>query len=604
MLNRVVPLLISTFVLLSCGIVLEVVEEKIRPPEEKPDYYKMALSKLESAEYVEAMELFSKLMKEEGEKREYLIGYALSKMALTLSEFPRKLKEQLDRFSGVLRSAPPNTYLTQQRKLSQKQVRKGLISSFIETTIRSLVLDGVEIALPYYEKGLEKVDETFVLDVKGIPIAFEEEPLYFKGKFGDVEAWEVYAITQYLRGILYLILSVNFDLRIGDMLEADQFVKEKGGWYMFFADHWNVGFPVIAYLLNKNTNFLRTLYKDYIRESLEYLKKSMEAYGEMLSIIPSYMRKKERRIGFMAEFDETFSKMTLILKRGNEEKKYEFMVGAWVKDARKIIDEIKGHLERGDPPYVDCEAAAWALGSFFYFSSSALFSAGSEDVSETLPNIGEALRGASTLTQLIQNLVSFCIATKFDFRNFPNLDVRGGLPVWTFTSAEVGEDNFWFEGECGLNSLNFRDEDKKELIDPANYPDCKPRVPLEDSKHFTAPITIGTGIYEIAGVPVTQPAGECEADEDLEYCLDLWGGINPFAGKGIPEDGIATRRLYYLWQDPSFGSTVYIDFSKIQSKRALRMIQNCGVEPKGVWKPKGPEGICVFNVIIRLLELR
>ncbi len=300
MLNRDVSFLISVFFLFSCGIISEVVEEKIRPPEEKPDYYKMALSKLEDAKYVEAMELFSKLMKEEGEKREYLIGYALSKMALTLSEFPRKLREQLDRFSGVLRSAPHYPYPTQPNiKPSQERKVKGLISSFIETTIRSLILDGVEIALPYYEKGLEKVDETFVLDVKGIPIAFEEEPLYFKGKFGDVEAWEVYAITQYLRGILYLILSVNFDLRIGDMLEADRFVKEKGGWYMFFADHWNVGFPVIAYLLNKNTNFLRTLYKDYIEESLEYLKKSMEAYGELLGVVQSYMEKKKRRIGFM-----------------------------------------------------------------------------------------------------------------------------------------------------------------------------------------------------------------------------------------------------------------------------------------------------------------
>ena len=588
---------------ISCGFVAGLLEEELKPKEDK---YKIALSKLENAQYDEAIELFEELMREEGEKREYLIAFSLAKMAKTLSDAPRKLKNFIDSF-GTLASPTFEAEKLDTKKLdaenrlgvSQKQ-GKGFASSFVEDAIRRVILDGFEFALVYYEKGLAKVDDSFVIDVKGIPIAFRENPVYFVGKFGELEARVLYSMIQFVRSIIYLVLSVDLDANVRDFSKANDYVKKNGGWYKFFSNFFEFGAPILVWILNRNTRFLTSPYKSYLSSAKEFLVKGAEQSILSFQILKKKIEQGDRRKGFIATLDDNFN-VQFRIKSGSEEKIFSFS-REFITRYSETAKEIFSHFETGEPDSIACmDAAGFIISILSYLAEIYSTTAGGE-LEKALPELSQALEGLATFIDIFQDFFSMCMVSRINLNKFfDNFSVRKFMPVWTYISDKISEDNIWFETECGVSSINFKE--KRDIMDPIYPTYCRGKgVELVDSSHFTSPITIGAGIYEVAGHPVTQPAGDCEWDTEArkKYCINLYGGINPLVGKGIPADGTPTRIPYYLWQDPSFGKSIKIDFSQITSENVKEAIRNCGVEPEGIYMPEGRKGICVFNIVGRL----
>ncbi len=185
-------------------------------------------------------------------------------------------------------------------------------------------------------------------------------------------------------------------------------------------------------------------------------------------------------------------------------------------------------------------------------------------------------------------LTSICLAdvVEIDINklidNFQGL--RNLFPVWTYTSPQF-DDSIWLEWECGTNSL----KPDFSVLDPADgYLTCSKRAPLKDSNHFSDQIVLGAGITQVAGVKVTR-LSEPRCEQTFEECIKLYGGINPLQ-EGIPRDGQYSRLPYFLFQDPSFYGSLWINPQRIG-------VSFCGA-PMERHMPEGITGVCELNALI------
>jgi hypothetical protein len=547
--------------------------------------YEKGLRYLESGNYSDAYSTFENLVKKEGEKPEYLLGMALASVASEFSKFPEKVQRGLQMFSPKFNPDLEKIDTKQEQKLP------GL-NAILETFAKDLILDMIETNLPILIKVSEKIDENFVFPITFLPVNFPGTPFGFFGNWGYAEVNFLASLGAYLAFLIRFILSVNINAPVSSYFAVNEFVKSKGGWGMFFADPLNVGFRAIAYLLN-SSNSIFTLWskenllkaKEYGLISAEHVKKTFE------SLFLNY-KKRNRRENFVWFFDEEFRRIHAKVYVGGEVKilgggitQQDFETS--IKYAQKLIDHLKG--KNKEP--IECSLLFWGIiniTSFFVNSGFILSAVQSSIKSGRGENIAKFFEGAENLLGTFLILTSICMSAVVEIDinklvdNFQGL--RNLFPVWTYTSPQF-DDSIWLEWECGTNSL----KPDFSVLDPAGaYLQCSKRATLKDSNHFSDQIVLGAGITQVAGVKVTR-LSEPRCEQTFEECIKIYGGINPLQ-EGIPRDGQYSRIPYFLFQDPSFYGSLWINPQKIG-------VSFCGA-PMERHMPEGIIGVCELNALI------
>jgi hypothetical protein len=302
-------------------------------------------------------------------------------------------------------------------------------------------------------------------------------------------------------------------------------------------------------------------------------------------------KKRNRRENFVAFFDEEFKRYHMKVYVGGEVKILDFTFTqdfeTIIKANQRVIDHFRG--KNKEP--IECSAFYDRLGDVvgFFVSSGFILSAAQSSIrSGGVEEIAKFFEGAENLLGIFLILTSICLAdvVEIDINklidNFQGL--RNLFPVWTFTSPQF-DDSIWLEWECGTNSL----KPDFSVLDPAQaYLQCSKRAPLKDSNHFSDQIVLGAGITQVAGVKVTR-LSEPRCEQTFEECIKLYGGINPLQ-EGIPRDGQYSRLPYFLFQDPSFYGSLWINPQRIG-------ISFCGA-PMERHMPEGITGVCELNALI------
>jgi tetratricopeptide (TPR) repeat protein len=546
--------------------------------------YEKGLRYLESGNYSDAYSTFENLVKKEGEKPEYLLGMALASVASEFSKLPEKVQRGLQMFSPKFNPDLEKIDTKQEQKLP------GL-NAILETFAKDLILDMIETNLPTLIKVSEKIDENFVFPITFLPVNFPGTPFGFFGNWGYAEVNFLAGLGAYLAFLIRFILSVNINAPISSYFAVNEFVKSKGGWGIFFADPLNVGFRAIAHLLN-SSNSIFTLWskenllkaKEYGLISVEYDKKTYE------SLLLNY-KKRNRRENFVAFFDEEFKRIHMKVYVGGEVKILDFTSTQDYETIIRSDQEVIDHFRGKNKEPIRCSAFYDRLGDvvgFFVSSGFVLSAAQSSIKSGRGESIAKFFEGTKNLLGIFLILTSICMAdvVEIDINklvdNFQGL--RNLFPVWTFTSSQF-DDSIWLEWECGTNSL----KPDFSVLDPAGaYLQCSKRATLKDSNHFSDQIVLGAGITQVAGVKVTR-LSEPRCEQTFEECIKLYGGINPLQ-EGIPRDGQYSRVPYFLFQDPSFYGSLWINPQRIG-------VSFCGA-PMERHMPEGITGVCELNALI------
>ncbi len=546
--------------------------------------YEKGIRYLESGNYSDAYSTFESLVKKEGEKPEYLLGMVLASVASEFSKLPEKVQRGLQMFSPKFNPDLEKIDTKQEQKLS------GL-NAVLETFAKDLILDMIETNLPTLIKVSEKIDENFVFPITFLPVNFSQTPFGFFGNWGDVEVNYLIDIGAYLAFLIRFLLSVNINAPVSSYFAVNEFVKSKGGWGMFFGDPLNVGFRAIAYLLNSSNSIFTLWSKENLIKAKEYGLISAERNKKAYESLLLNYKKRNRRENFVAFFDEEFKRNHMKVYVGGEVKILDF---TFTQDYETIIranQRVIDHLRGKNKEPIECSAFYDRLGdvvSFFVSSGFILSAAQSSIKSGRGESIAKFFKGAENLLGIFLILTSICIAdvVEIDLNklvdNFQGL--RNLFPVWTFTSSQF-DDSIWLEWECGTNSL----KPDFSVLDPAEaYLQCSKRAPLKDSNHFFDQTVLGAGITQVAGVKVTR-LSEPRCEQTFEECIKIYGGINPLQ-EGIPRDGQYSRVPYFLFQDPSFYGSLWINPQRIG-------ISFCGA-PMERHMPEGITGVCELNALI------
>jgi hypothetical protein len=546
--------------------------------------YEKGIRYLESGNYSDAYSTFENLVKKEGEKPEYLLGMALASVASEFSKLPEKVQRGLQMFSPKFNPDLEKIDTKQEQKLP------GL-NAVLETFAKDLILDMIETNLPILIKVSEKIDENFVFPITFLPVNFPGTPFGFFGNWGDAEVNYLISIGAYLAFLIRFLLSVNINAPVSSYFAVNEFVKSKGGWGMFFGDPLNVGFRAIAYLLNSSNSIFTLWSKENLLKAKEYGLISAEHHKKTYESFLLNYKKRNRRENFLGFFDEEFRRIHLKVQVGDEVKivDVEFIQNfeTTIKNAQRIIDHLKG--KNKEP--IECShifGVIGAIAGFFVNSGFVLSAAQSSLKSGGGEDIAKFFKGAENLLGTFLILTSICLAdvVEIDLNklidNFQGL--RNLFPVWTFTSPQF-DDSIWLEWECGTNSL----KPDFSVLDPVEaYLQCSKRATLKDSNHFSDQIVLGAGITQVAGVKVTR-LSEPRCEQTFEECIKIYGGINPLQ-EGIPRDGQYSRVPYFLFQDPSFYGSLWINPQKIG-------ISFCGA-PMERHMPEGIIGVCELNALI------
>lgn len=372
-------------------------------------------------------------------------------------------------------------------------------------------------------------------------------------------------------------------------LNINNFVLSRGGWAYFLADPLNVGFRALAALLNSSTQVFTLWSKDNLEIAKNSAMNAAEYYGLASLALLREAKKGNRREKFVAYFDEKFLRVHIKVIAGKDVRVMDLAHTSGLQEAYQNSQEVVKHLKGELKEPIRCSVIFGILGSAVAFTtvSGLIGSAVESSVQSGLREVSDFLRGGANLLDFFFLLFSICSsdAIEIDMRNlFENFGgLRKLIPVWTYTSSQFG-DSIWMEWECGGNSLS----PKFEVLDPATgYLTCARRALLTDSEHFTDRITIGAGIMEVAGVPVTQ-VSEPRCDLPFEDCIKLYGGINPITS--VPRDGESSRLPYFLFQDPSFFNSLYINPERVGKTF-------CGA-PSSRHIPRGVTGVCEINALL------
>jgi hypothetical protein len=546
--------------------------------------YEKGLRYLESGNYSDAYSTFENLVKKEGEKPEYLLGMVLASVASEFSKLPEKVQRGLQMFSPKFNPDLEKIDAKQEQKLP------GL-NAVLETFAKDLILDMIETNLPILIKVSEKIDENFVFPITFFPVNFPGTPFGFFGNWGDVEVNHLIDIGAYLAFLIRSILSVNINAPISSYFAVNEFVKSKGGWGMFFGDPLNVGFRAIAYLLNSSNSIFTLWSKENLLKAKEYGLISAEHFKRTYESLLLNYKKRNRRGNFVGFFDEEFRRVHIKVYVGGEVKivglTFTQDLETTIKNSQRLIDHLKG--KNKEP--IECSHIFGGINSivsFFVSSGFVLSAAQSSLKSGRGEEIAKFFEGAENLLGTFLILTSICLAdvVEIDLNklidNFQGL--RNLFPVWTFTSPQF-DDSIWLEWECGTNSL----KPDFSVLDPAvAYLQCSKRATLKDSNHFSDQIVLGAGITQVAGVKVTR-LSEPRCEQTFEECIKIYGGINPLQ-EGIPRDGQYSRVPYFLFQDPSFYGSLWINPQRIG-------ISFCGA-PMERHMPEGIMGVCELNALI------
>jgi tetratricopeptide (TPR) repeat protein len=546
--------------------------------------YEKGLRYLESGNYSDAYNTFESLVKKEGEKPEYLLGMVLASAASEFSKLPEKVQRGLQMFSPKFNPDLEKIDTKQEQKLP------GL-NAILETFAKDLILDMIETNAPILLKVSEKIDENFVFPITFFPVNFPGTPFGFFGNWGDAEVNYIIAIGAYLASLIRFLLSVNINAPVSSYFAVDEFVKSKGGWGMFFGDPLNVGFRAIAYLLNSSNSIFTLWSKENLLKAKEYGLISNEHGKKTYESLLLNYKKRNRRENFVAFFDEEFRRIHMKVYVGGEVKILDLTFTqdfeTIIKDAQKLIDHLRG--KNKEP--IECSHVFWGINvliSSIVNSGFILSAAQSSLKSGRGEEIAKFFEGAENLLGTLLILTSICLAdvVEIDINklvdNFQGL--RNLFPVWTFTSPQF-DDSIWLEWECGTNSL----KPDFSVLDPVQaYLQCSKRATLKDSNHFSDQIVLGAGITQVAGVKVTR-LSEPRCEQTFEECIKIYGGINPLQ-EGIPRDGQYSRVPYFLFQDPSFYGSLWINPQKIG-------VSFCGA-PMERHMPEGIIGVCELNALI------
>jgi tetratricopeptide (TPR) repeat protein len=547
--------------------------------------YEKGIRYLESGNYSDAYSTFENLVKKEGEKPEYLLGMALASVASEFSKLPEKVQRGLQMFSPKFNPDLEKIDTKQERKLA------GL-NAVLETFAKDLILDMIETNLPILIKVSEKIDENFVFPITFLPVNFPGTPFGFFGNWGYAEVNHLIDIGAYLAIFIRFILSVNINAPISSYFAVDEFVKSKGGWGMFFGDPLNVGFRAIAYLLNSSNSIFTLWSKENLLKAKEYGLISAEHFKRTYESLLLNYKKRNRRENFVAFFDEEFKRIHLKVQVGGEVKILDMTFTQQdfetiIKNAQRLIDHLKG--KNKEP--IECSHIFGGISNIvgFFVNSGFLLSAAQSSLkSGRGEEIAKFFEGAENLLGTFLILTSICLSNVVEIDinklidNFQGL--RNLFPVWTFTSSQF-DDSIWLEWECGTNSL----KPDFSVLDPVEaYLQCSKRATLKDSNHFSDQIVLGAGITQVAGVKVTR-LSEPRCEQTFEECIKIYGGINPLQ-EGIPRDGQYSRVPYFLFQDPSFYGSLWINPQRIG-------ISFCGA-PMERHMPEGIMGVCELNALI------
>jgi tetratricopeptide (TPR) repeat protein len=546
--------------------------------------YEKGIRYLESGNYSEAYSTFESLVKKEGEKPEYLLGMVLASAASELSKLPEKVQKGLQLFSPKFNPDLEKIDAKQEQKLP------GL-NAILETLAKDLILDMIETNGPILLKVSEKIDENFVFPITFFPINFPETPFGFFGNWGYAEVNYLIAIGAYLASLIRFILSVNINAPISSYYAVNEFVKSKGGWGMFFGDPLNVGFRALAHLLNSSNSIFTLWSKENLLKAKEYGLIFAEHNKKTFESLLLNYKKRNRRENFVAFLDEEFRRYHIKFYVGGKVKIVDLPITqdfeTIIKNAQILIDHLRG--KNKEP--IECSDIFGAIGSIIMFSVNSGFltsAAQSSLKSGRGEEIAKFFKGAENLLGTFLILTSMCMAdvVEIDINklidNFQGL--RNLFPVWTYTSPRF-DDSIWLEWECGTNSL----KPDFSVLDPDEaYLQCLGRVPLKDSNHFSDQIVLGAGITQVAGVKVTR-LSEPRCEQTFEECIKIYGGINPLQ-EGIPRDGQYSRVPYFLFQDPSFYGSLWINPQRIG-------VSFCGA-PMERHMPEGIIGVCELNALI------
>jgi hypothetical protein len=546
--------------------------------------YEKGIRYLESGNYSEAYSTFENLVKKEGEKPEYLLGMVLASLASEFSKLPEKVQRGLQMFSPKFNPDLEKIDTKQEQKLP------GL-NAILETFAKDLILDMIETNLPTLIKVSEKIDENFVFPITFLPVNFPGTPFGFFGNWGDAEVNYIIATGAYLASLIRFLLSVNINAPVSSYFAVNEFVKSKGGWGMFFGDPLNVGFRAIAYLLNSSNSIFTLWSKENLIKAKEYGLISVEHDKKAFESLLLNYKKRNRRENFVAFFDEEFKRDHIKVYVGGEVKILDLTFTqdfeTIIRADQRVIDHFRG--KNKEP--IECSAFYDRLGDVvgFFVSSGFILSAAQSSIkSGRGESIAKFFEGAENLLGTLLILTSICLADVVEIdinklvENFQGL--RNLFPVWTFTSSQF-DDSIWLEWECGTNSL----KPDFSVLDPAEaYLQCSKRATLKDSNHFSDQIVLGAGITQVAGVKVTR-LSEPRCEQTFEECIKIYGGINPLQ-EGIPRDGQYSRVPYFLFQDPSFYGSLWINPQRIG-------VSFCGA-PMERHMPEGIMGVCELNALI------